>query len=55
MHVQTGVNGRFILNQQSMWLREMAKTLRAHYPQMKIRTCEPVPGRLPVSAVGPCW
>ncbi len=37
---ETGANGRFILNKQSMWMREIAKTLKTHYPSMKIRTWE---------------
>jgi len=36
--VETGANGRFILNKQSMWMREIAQTLKPHYPTLKIRT-----------------
>ena len=36
--VETGANGRFILNKQSMWMREMAQMLIPHYPELKIRT-----------------
>jgi len=35
---ETGTNGRFILNKQSMWMREMAQTLKPLYPRLKIRT-----------------
>lgn len=30
--------GRFILNKQSMWMREMAQMLKPYYPKLKIRT-----------------
>jgi dihydroflavonol-4-reductase len=35
--VEAGTNGRFILNAQSMWMRDMARLLKPHYPRMKIR------------------
>ncbi len=36
--IETGANGRFILNKQSMWMREMAQMLKPYYPKLTIRT-----------------
>jgi dihydroflavonol-4-reductase len=36
--LETGANGRFILHKRSLWLKEIAQTLKPRYPQLRIRT-----------------
>ena len=38
--VEQGANGRFILSKDSLWIREMARILKAQYPSQNVRTLQ---------------